>query len=231
MMTATTINRPQTTVVLAMSADGKITDFKRSPANFGSPSDKAHLERQVAQSDAVMLGAGTLRIDGMALTVSSPELLEQRKQEGKSQQPVQIVCSGSGQINPDLDFFHQPVSRWLLTTKIGAQHWQGRSEFEQILLVETPTGEIDWINAFQQLTALGISHISIVGGGELVSSLLLFDLIDEMWLTICPLIFGGLTAPTPVTGKGFLFLEAPRLELLSVQRIDQEVFLNYRRKR
>ena len=231
MMTVTTINRPQTTVVLAMTADGKISDFQRSPAGFGSPSDQAHLERQVAQSDAVMLGAGTLRVDGIALKIINPELLEQRKQQGKSQQPVQIVCSGSGLIDPQLDFFHQPVSRWLITTKIGAQQWQGRSEFEQILVVETPIGEIDWITAFQQLTKLGISHISIVGGGQLVSSLLLFDLIDEIWLTICPLIFGGSTAPTPVTGKGFLFSEAPRLELLDVQRIDGEVFLHYRRQR
>ncbi len=231
MMTATTINRPETTVVLAMSADGKITDFKRSPAKFGSESDRVHLERQVARSDGVMLGAGTLRADGIALTVISPELLEQRKQQGQSQQPVQIVCSGSGLIDPELEFFYQPVSRWLLTTKIGAKPWQGRSEFEQILVVETPLGEIDWIKAFQQLTTLGMSHISIVGGGELVSSLLLFDLIDEIWLTICPLIFGGSTAPTPVGGKGFLFSEAPRLELLNVHKIDREVFLQYRRQR
>ncbi len=231
MVTVTTINRPQTTVVLAMSADGKISDFKRSPPKFGSPSDQAHLEKQIAQSDGVMLGAGTLRADGIAAIITNPELLEQRKQQGKSPQLVQIVCSGGGLIDPQLDFFHQPVSRWLLTTKIGAQHWQGRSEFEQILIMETPKGEIDWISAFGQLTTLGMSHISIIGGGELVSSLLLFDLIDEIWLTICPLIFGGLTAPTPVAGKGFLFSEAPRLELLELHKIDQEVFLHYRRKR
>ena len=53
--------RPHTTVVLAMSADGKIADVKRSPARFGSAADKAHLEKQVAQVDAVLFGAGTLR--------------------------------------------------------------------------------------------------------------------------------------------------------------------------
>ncbi len=231
MNSVTTINRPQTTVVLAMTADGKISDFKRSRLHFGSSSDLAHLQRQVAQADGVMLGAGTLRIDGIAIRVTKPELLEQRKQQGKLQQPIQIICSRSGLIDDKLDFFRQPVSRWLITTKVGAQHWQGRSEFEQVLVVETPTGEIDWINAFQQLTALGMNHISVLGGGELVSSLLLFDLIDEIWLTVCPLILGGFTAPTPVTGKGFLLSEAPRLELLNVHRIDQEVFLHYRRQR
>lgn len=227
MIAPATFNRPQTTVILAMSADGKITDFKRSPAKFGSPADQAHLEKQVAQSDGVMLGAGTLRADGIALSIINPELLEQRKQQGKSQQPIQIVCSRSGVIDPQLDFFHQPVSRWLITTKIGSQKWQGSSEFERILVVETSTGEIDWIKAFEQLTKLGMRDIAIVGGGELVASLLLFDLVDEIWLTVCPLIFGGSTSPTPVGGQGFLSSEAPRLNLLSVETIDQEIFLHY----
>jgi 5-amino-6-(5-phosphoribosylamino)uracil reductase len=231
MIKATDLDRPQTTVILAMTADGKITDFKRSPAKFGSPADQAHLEKQVAQSDGVMLGAGSLRADGIALKIKNPELLEQRKQQGKSQQPIQIICSRSGVIDPQLDFFHQPVSRWLITTKIGAQNWQGRSEFERILVVETPAGEIDWINVFEQLTLLGIKNIAVVGGGELVASLLLFDLIDEIWLTVCPLIFGGTTSPTPVGGKGWLSSEAIHLDLLSVEQVDQEIFIHYRIQR
>ncbi|GAC1467929.1 MAG: dihydrofolate reductase family protein [Chamaesiphon sp.] len=223
-----TWKRPQTTVVLAMSADGKITDVTRSPAQFGSSTDKAHLETQVAEADGVLFGAGTLRSGGTAMRVSNPELLKKREQQGKPPQPVQIVCSRRGAINPDLNFFHQPIPRWLLTTSNGAQGWQGRSEFERILIEEAPGGEIDLIEAFQQLGHLGLKHLSILGGGELVASLLEADLIDELWLTVCPLIFGGATAPTPVEGAGFLPQMALRLELLDVQTIAQEVFLHYR---
>jgi 5-amino-6-(5-phosphoribosylamino)uracil reductase len=45
------------------------------------------------------------------------------------------------------------------------------------------------------------------------------------------MILGGATAPTPVEGSGFLADLAPRLELLSVHTIEQEVFLHYRRQR
>lgn len=54
---------------------------------------------------------------------------------------------------------------------------------------------------------------------------------DELWLTVCPLLLGGATAPTPVEGEGFCLALAPRLELLSVQANNQEVFLHYLRQR
>ncbi|MDP5017898.1 MAG: riboflavin deaminase, partial [Dolichospermum sp.] len=45
---------------------------------------------------------------------------------------------------------------------------------------------------------------------------------------ICPLILGGNTAPSPVAGTGFLSNLAPKLQLLEVSMVEQEVFLHYR---
>lgn len=228
------INRPHTTVVLAMSADGKIADSKRSPARFSSPADRAHLEKQVALSDAVLFGAGTLRAYGTTIRVSNPHLLQSRIQSGISPQPVQIVCSRSGNLDPQLRFFRQQAPRWLLTTAVGAKRWQEQSvesvaeSFERVVVANTSADGMDWLDAFQQLAQMGIGHLSILGGGELVASLLAADLIDEFWLTICPLILGGITAPTPVEGEGYQEQLAQRMELLEVDTIEQEVFLHYR---
>ncbi|MBW4563600.1 MAG: RibD family protein [Mojavia pulchra JT2-VF2] len=224
-------HRPHTIVVLAMSADGKIADFRRSPARFGSSTDKAHLEKQIAASDAVLLGANTLRAYGTTLTVSHRTLLQHRTQEGKPTQPVHIVITHSANLNPEIHFFKQPVKRWLLTTTVGALSWQGRSEFEQILVFETPTGKIDIPAALHHLALLHIPRLAVLGGGELVASMLELDLIDELWLTICPLILGGISAPTPVEGGGFLAHLAPHLQLLEVHTVEQEVFLHYRLQR
>jgi 5-amino-6-(5-phosphoribosylamino)uracil reductase len=220
------IQRPHTTVVLAMSADGKIADNRRSPARFGSAADKIHLERQVASSDAVLFGKTTLEAYGTTLPIRSAELLQQRQLQGKPPQPLQIVCSVSGNISPTLKFFQQPVPHGLLTTTSGKQ--QNTAPFEHIIIVPTINGSLDWNNAFQQLTQLGIKRIAVLGGGELVGSLMQENLIDEFWLTICPLILGGSNAPTPVAGVGFLATVAPRLDLLEVQQIEQEIFLHYR---
>lgn len=237
-------HRPHTTVVLAMSADGKIADFRRSPARFGSKADKAHLEEQIAASDAVIFGAGTLRAYGTTLTVSHPTLQQNRSQEGKPSQPLHIVISQTANLNPEIRFFQQPVRRWLLTTRAGALAWQNSlpknttsgeispqtiaPPFEEILVFETSAGKVDLAAALKHLSNLDITRLKILGGGELVAAMLELDLIDEFWLTICPLILGGATAPTPVGGQGFLTKFAQRLELLEVQKVEQEVFLHYR---
>ncbi len=220
--------RPKTTVILAMSADGKISDIARSTGVFGSKTDYAHVEYQVAIADAVLAGAGTLRVGGTAMRVQSPELLEQRQQQGKPPQPVQIVCSLSGDIDPKLPFFRQPVPRWLVTTEAGAVRWETQLGFDRLFHAKTDSKNIDLTAALAEIWELGIQTIAVLGGGELIASLFAEQLIDELWLTVCPLILGGTTAPTPVDGVGFPLALAPRLELLEVKPVEQEVFLHYR---
>ncbi len=237
-MTPINLTRPATTVVLAMSADGKISDATRSPVPIGSKTDKSHLEQQVFLSDGILFGAGTLRAGGTAMRVIDPALIQQREQLGKPPQPVQILCSRSGEIDPQLRFFQQPVPRWLLTTKRGSCQWEQRPEFEKILVFEEPPAQsrsenlsIDFTAALQHLAALGLERVAVLGGGQLIAALLAADLIDEFWLTVCPLILGGDKAPTPVDGAGFLTQQAPRLELLEVKQVEHELFLHYRLQR
>jgi 5-amino-6-(5-phosphoribosylamino)uracil reductase len=225
-------NRPYTTVVLAMSADGKIADEGRVPARFSSPADKLHLEQQVAAADAVLFGAGTLRAYGSTIRVSQPQLIQQRYQQKLPLQPVQIVVSASGKLDERSRFFQQPVPRYLLTTTHGAQFWLNTSHFEQIIVCESSAkNQFDWIKAMQKISAMGLNRLAVLGGGEIVATMLAADLIDELWLTVCPLLLGGKNAPTPVDGEGFTEIIAPRLELLAAKVIDSEVFLHYRRQR
>lgn len=219
--------RPHTTVVLALSADGKIADGQRSPARFSSPTDQQHLEQQIVEADGVLFGAGTLRTYGTTLRVTDPELLQQRTQAGKPPQPAQIVCSRSANIDPSFRFFQQPVPRWLLTTETGRQSWGRQPGFDQILAFCGPNNEIDWNAALEKLLTLDLERLVVLGGGTLIDSMLQANLIDELWLTVCPLILGGESAPTPVDGAGFSEKLAPHLKLQSVEQRGEEVFLHY----
>jgi 5-amino-6-(5-phosphoribosylamino)uracil reductase len=221
----------RTTLVLAMTVDGKISDVRKSPPTFGSKRDYAHLEEQMALADAILVGSGTLNDGGNAVLVAKPELLKARLKRSQSSQPIQIICSRTGKIDRDLPFFSQPISRWLLTTQVGATDWLDLSKFDRVLVCETNDGDIDWELATVKLTELGIKKICFLGGSELAASLFAADFVDELWLTVCPFIYGGSTAPTPVSGVGFTPELSPRLELLSVKKVKQEIFLHYRVKK
>ncbi|WP_299414071.1 RibD family protein [Acaryochloris sp. IP29b_bin.148] len=223
--------RPQTTVVLAMSADGKIADAQHSPPEFGSAADYAHLERQVAAADGILFGSATLKAGETAMRVVTPDLIAARLERGQPEQPAQMVCTRSGDLSPTLRFFQQAVPHWLVTTEQGADAWHGKPHFEQIFTYETADHSIDWVKTLQAMLPLGIKKIAVLGGGQIVAALLAVDLIDELYLTVCPLLLGGTATPTPVAGQGWLQAEAPGLELLSVQQVEHELFLHYRRRR
>lgn len=217
-------HRPHLTVILAMTADGKIADYLGSAARFGSAHDKAHLEQQVANADGVLFGAGTLRAYGTTMSVSNPTLLKSRLTKGKPQQPLQIVVSASGNLDPQWRFFQQPVPRWLITTSENNARWS--EHFDRIIVADRLDARINWTVTLQQLFQLGLNNLAVLGGGELVASLLAVEALDELWLTLCPVIFGGM-APTPVGGQGWIQSNSKKLRLLEVRQIEQELFLHY----
>lgn len=223
------MDRPWTSLVLAMSLDGKIADVQRRAARFSSQSDLDHLEARVAEADGVLFGGGTLRAYGTTLSVRQPRLIEARRQRGQTDQPTHIVWSPSGRLDPQCRFFQQPVPRGLITTVSGAKPWQGKACFDHLWTIpDDPANPWDWPGLLAQFPAQGIQSLALLGGGHLTAELLRHGLIDEVYLTLCPLIIGGAAAPTPVDGDGFLAELAPRLRLVSCQTVADEVFLHYR---
>lgn len=238
--------RPYTTAIFAMSADGKISDVRRSGRKLGSKHDFRQLEECVAASDAVLMGAGTLRSGGTAMRVLSDDLFQQREAQGRSPQPRQLIVSRSGQIPRDLPFFHQPIPRWLVTTIQGSQAWRDRPGFDHVWVCECRDPDrsqslnqhelqktVDLRLMLQRLKHDGIDQLAVLGGGALVADLFALGAIDELHLTVCPIVLGGVTAPTPIDGHGLIHLHpedqsALTLTLLAAQTVEQEIFLRYR---
>ncbi|MGF1566752.1 MAG: RibD family protein [Nodosilinea sp.] len=218
---------PHTSLILAMSLDGKIADVQRGAARFSSAADLAHLETRVAAADGVLFGGGTLRAYGTTLSVRDSTLIAQRQGRHQGDQPIHIVWSPSGRLDPRSRFFQQPVPRGLITTAAGAARWH-RGEFGQIWTIPaSQTTPWDWPWTLDQLYQAGIHTLALLGGGRLAAELLQAERVHEIFITICPLVLGGDTAPTPVEGSGFLVALAPRLKLLSNRVVGDEVFLHY----
>lgn len=221
-----------------MSIDGKISEATDIPARFSSKEDLAHLETQISLLDAIIFGGNTLRAYGTSLVIKNPQLLKQRQDKKQSLQPLNIVCSASGNINPDLRFFSQPLPRGLLTSSQGLLHWQEKVKdfnkknnlkqdnyFQDFFVADNP---FNWREILTKLSGLNYNKIGILGGSKLISFLLAENLINELWITICPLIIRNKLASSFLDSDILANINLPiNLKLLEVKVINQEVFLHY----
>src|SRR5438309_11815672 len=88
-----------------MSVDGKVTTKNYDSVDFTSREDKAHLIRQRALGDAVLIGHGTIEIDNVRLGIPREALRQERIARGQSPYPVCDIVSNKCRINPKLNMF------------------------------------------------------------------------------------------------------------------------------
>jgi 5-amino-6-(5-phosphoribosylamino)uracil reductase len=217
-----------TTIVLGMSADGKIAPADPLAPRRSDPVDHAHLEYQTSLADLILIGAGTIRIEGQTYTVRDPQWIAARQVRGQPPQPITCVVSRSLALPPDLPFFTQPIERWILTTEQAVARNPHPHLAELATLVAAGANELDWERAYAFFAGRGIGRVVALGGGDLVAALLAAGRIDDLWLTVWPVIFGGREATTPVEGAGFAPLKAPALELIEWRQTAGDLFLHYR---
>ncbi|MCP9917820.1 RibD family protein [Cyanobium sp. ATX 6F1] len=204
-------------LVLAVSLDGRLAPAEGGPAQLGGAGDRIALEQALAWADGALIGAQTLRLHGSTCLIRRPELLEERRGAGQGEQPIALVVSRSGAIDPSLPFFHQPLERWLLAP-LDAQV----TGFERRLALGP------WPALLGQLGALGLNRLVVLGGARLAGSLLQEALVDELQLTLCPQLLGGAHSWLP---PGTV-LPLGNWELLEHRSLGEgELLLRYGRRR
>src|SRR5437870_8497386 len=103
------LRRPFVAATFAMTADGKLTTRKFAPVDFTSREDKAHLFRQRARADAVLIGHSTLKRDNVRLGLPAG-LREERIARGQTSSPIRVIISNEGKIDNRLKIFQSDIS-------------------------------------------------------------------------------------------------------------------------
>ena len=185
--------RPQLRLVLAISLDGRLAPAEGGAAQIGAAGDRRALEEALAWADACLIGANTLRLHGCTALIHQADLLEQRRQQGRPEQPAALVVSRHGGLDAALRFFQQPLRRGLIGgPPLGAA------------CADQPPAGFDWhwpLTAwqplFEQLGQAGFRQLVVLGGAQLAASLLEAGWVDELQLTLCPHLLGGSHAWLP----------------------------------
>jgi riboflavin-specific deaminase-like protein len=223
--------RPFICLNYATTADGKISTADGRRFSFGSHRDRDRMDNLRSQADAVLIGGGTLRAENPLLEVSDPARRRARLDRGQKEQPRRVVLSRSLDLPLDGPFFAGEGDLPLVLTgprlpRGAGARLKGRAEIIR-------AGDEDNVlgGYMAALWSRGIRRLLVEGGGEVNEAFLRAGLVDEIYMTICPLIVGGRQAPSPVGGEGFPPPEILGLELLETYRGGDEIFCRYRVRR
>lgn len=222
--------RPFVFLNVATTADGKLAPAHRRFVPFSSRRDQVLLHELRTRADAVMAGART--VDSVAVTMGpgAKRYRDQRIQNGLAEYNLRVIVSGEGTINPRAEIFRHTFSPIIVLTT-GRARLSQRRRLQALGAVVHTCGEraIDFSSALRWLRReWNVQRLLCEGGGEINAALLRAGLVDEIYLTLCPKIFGGRNAPTLADGLGIQKLhDAASLKLKSSRRFGDELFLAY----
>lgn len=222
--------RPFVAVNIAMAADGKIAPDTRRFVPFGSRRDQQLMMELRSRADAVMAGAGTVGAGKVTLGPGGKKYQRKRLESGKAEYNLRVVVSRTGSISPRAHIFSKRFSPiLLLTTEAAGSKLRALSKVVDGMFISK--GDVlDFSAALRWLrTTWGVKRLLCEGGGELNAPMFRGGFVDELYLTICPLIFGGRNAPTLADGDGIERLaEGKRFKLTRSEHFGDELFCVYR---
>ncbi len=208
-----------------VSMDGAVEIEGRS-RELGGPADRAAFMAMRAVADAVLVGAGTARIERYGPVALSEDV--QRRRQARGQQPVPplVVVTRRGLLGSEDRVFLKGYRPIVITTVAALKQHPELEDLAHVVL--SGEDDVDLRKSVDHLAGLGYERILCEGGPALVHSLLSHDLVDEMCITFSPVIAG----PQHLLLSGDRPLEQPsRFRLEGLLEGDGLLLARYGRER
>mgnify|MGYP003575689383 FL=1 len=179
-----------------MSIDGKISTRKNDSA-ISSKLDLVRVHKLRSTVDGLMIGISTVLEDDPMLNV--------RYSTTGKKNPTRIIIDSKARIPLNSRIIESSNK---IQTIIAVTHDASSRKIKEIQkkgaqVLVYGNGKVNLRNLFQQLEKMGLKKIIVEGGGEINWSVLKLGLVDELVVTISPVVIGGRDAITLVEGKGF----------------------------
>jgi riboflavin biosynthesis pyrimidine reductase len=173
---------------MVVSLDGRAATQGRS-AGLSSAGDKDVFAVLRSLADVVVVGAGTARTEGYRPATVRQPLQARRERLGQRHVPRIAVVSRSLSFADDDPLIDDEGT--LVITSSTADRDRLEALRDRVDLVVAGDGEVDLSAALAQLADRGMSQVLCEGGPALLGAMAGAGLVDDLCLTIAPLVVGG----------------------------------------
>ncbi|WP_428950267.1 dihydrofolate reductase family protein [Streptomyces sp. cg35] len=219
------MSRPYVLLSAAVSLDGCLDDTGPERLLLSGPEDFDRVDAVRAASDAILVGAGTLRADRPRLLVNSAERRARRVGEGRPAYPLKVTVSASGDLDPGDPFWTTGGERLLYTTDEGAP--PARSRVGEVADVVPLGPVVDWAALLDDLGARGVGRLMVEGGARVHTQLLQLGFADELRLAVAPLVVGAPDAPRLFGPGAYPGGPRGRMRLLDSEQVGDVIVTRY----
>ncbi|WP_434993664.1 pyrimidine reductase family protein [Arthrobacter sp. Ld5] len=218
-------DRPYVRFNFVAAADGAATSGGFS-AGLGNDGDQRIFAVLRRLADVVLVGAGTIRAEGYGGDLVDGDARSWRRAHGLAAHPAVAVISGSLGLDPESDFFRKAPVRPLVLTSAAAPA-DRRAGLERVAdVVDCGADTVDTRALLAELGRRGLLRVLCEGGPAVLGGFTRFGAVDELCLSISPLLVGG-DGPRIAVGTG---PEHPvGLALSSLLTEDSALYTLYRR--
>ncbi|MGI5349459.1 RibD family protein [Streptomyces sp. CA-250714] len=217
--------RPYVTLSVATSIDGYIDDTSPSRLLLSNADDFGRVDQVRADSDAILIGAGTMRADNPRLLVNSEERRAAREAAGKPAYPLKVTVTKTGDLERELKFWHHGGEKVAYTTD--AAQDKLRERLKGLADVVSTGEDLDFGALLDDLGERGIQRLMVEGGGHVHTAFLSQDLVDEIHLAVAPLVVGQADAPRFLHPADYPWASTRRMRLAEARPIGDVVFMRY----
>ena len=229
--------RPYVLLSCAMSVDGCLDSAGPGRLVLSGRADLDRVDGERAGSDAIMVGAGTIRRDDPRLLIRSPERRAARTGRGQPEHPAGVTLTASGDLDPRARFFAGAPrpgprpARLVYCAGPAAAGARGRLDglAEVVALAGGPGagGRPALAAVLADLSRRGVRRLMVEGGADLGRQFLTGGLVDELQLVIAPFFVGDPGAPRFAGPGRYPFGPSHPMTLAEVRPLDAVVLLRY----
>ncbi len=217
---------PKVILRFSISLDGYLNDTSPERLILSNTEDFALVDQLRSECDAILVGAETIRADNPSLRIKSEQFRQEHYERTGAAELTRICLTNSGNLPIKSKFFANDTARKIIFCPQAQRAKLNALETSaEVLTLGEQNGLIDLTTQLQQL---GCQQLLVEGGATIISQFLNLDLVDEMIISIAPVILGAKGSPHFIDPNLITKNQKRPMSLIKTSQVGEMALLHYR---